>query len=237
MISQQIAKPSYVKTKAFGLCGTLAIATALLLGAGTVSADETTQPVVDAQPAVSNVYTADNAGNVTVTPSETVTPATETPVFTPPAPVESQPIGTVPNDAPVHYKPEFQGGIPGIPEVRELPPFEGGVIPNDAPILDLPELEIPEEPTKPTPEKPVTPKEVPNKPVDAPKTKEVEITEVVYKNDSEPKEGVNTTVYGGVLPNTGEKEGIASTLGLVVIAAGITGLTLGFKKRNEEKGE
>ena len=143
--------------------------------------------------------------------------------------------GTVPNEAPVHDKPEFQGGIPGIPEVRELPPFEGGVIPNDAPILDLPELEIPEEPTKP--EKPSTPKEVPNKPVDAPKTKEVEITEVVYKNDSETKEGVNTPVYGGTLPVTGEKEGIASTLGLVVIAAGITALTLGFKKRNEEKGE
>jgi lpxtg cell wall surface protein, collagen binding domain protein len=145
--------------------------------------------------------------------------------------------GVVPNEAPVHDKPEFQGGIPGIPEERELPPFEGGVVPNDAPILDLPELEIPEEPTKPTPEKPVTPKEVPNKPADAPKTKGVEITEVVYKNDSEPKEVANTTVYGGTLPHTGEKEGIASTLGLVVIAAGITGLTLGFKKRNEEKGE
>ena len=81
MISQTIAKPSYVKTKAFGLCGTLALATALLIGAGQVSADEITQPVVDAQPAVSNVYTADNAGNVTVTPSETVVP-TETPVAT-----------------------------------------------------------------------------------------------------------------------------------------------------------
>lgn len=156
------------------------------------------------------------------------------------APVYDKPEwngGTVPNEAPVHDKPEFQGGIPGIPEERELPPFEGGVVPNDAPILDLPELEIPEEPTKPTPEKPVTPKEAPSKPVDAPKAKEVEITEVVYKNDSEPKEVANTTIYGGVLPNTGEKEGIASTLGLVVIAAGITGLTLGFKKRNEEKGE
>lgn len=154
------------------------------------------------------------------------------------APVYDKPEwngGTVPNEAPVHDKPEFQGGIPGIPEERELPPFEGGVVPNDAPILDLPELEIPEEPTKP--EKPVAPKEAPNKLVDAPKTKEVEITEVVYKNDSEPKETPKTTVYGGVLPNTGEKEGIASNLGLVVIAAGITGLTLGFKKRNEEKGE
>lgn len=619
MISQTIAKPSYVKTKAYGLCGTLALATALLIGAGAVSADETTQPVADTQPAVSNIYTADNAGNVTVTPSETVAPVAETPVFTPPAPVESQPIaetpvtetvaqpvaetpkqptefvkedneikvtnpdvvvdqsngtgkysgftveykdvkfpddmpinegdkvtfnlpkeinfqtnydfdvynpekavvgkastdpktqtvttvfnnyfathplnkqmslkldakwtdavesgkpvnvnfnGTVvtvnigkeqeigkdellskwgsqdendptvinwtarinyakrllnyvtiidemsdnqklvdnyfeiksiesvdpwidkgsamdlvksisksdhgftikmdrldhmiyinyktklinavkesvnptnkvelkaesdgaishsyvqlvggrgdasgenkpeptfeiPREAPKVEIPEFQGGIPGIPEERvkpeytepigtvpndapvldkpewnggtvpfdapkyDKPEFKGGVVPNeapqydlpewnggttpfdapsidkpewsggvvpfDAPVLDKPELivEIPEEPTKPTPEKPVEPKKVPNKPVDAPKTKDVEITEVVYKNDSEPNKAPNTTVYGGVLPNTGEKEGIASTLGLVVIAAGITALTLGFKKHNE----
>ncbi len=47
----------------------------------------------------------------------------------------------------------------------------------------------------------------------------------------------NTPVYGGVLPNTGEKEGIASTLGLAVIAAGITALTLGFKKYNEGEEE
>ena len=67
--TQTVAKPSYVKTKAFGLCGTLALATALLIGAGTVSADENAAPVVDAQPAVSNVYTADNSGNITVTPS------------------------------------------------------------------------------------------------------------------------------------------------------------------------
>lgn len=145
--------------------------------------------------------------------------------------------GTVPNEAPVHDKPEFQGGIPGIPEVRELPPFEGGVIPNDAPILDLPELEIPEESTKPTPEKPVEPKKVPNKPVDAPKEKVAQSATVSYKLDSEPKEAVNTAVYGGTLPNTGEKEGIASTLGLVVIAAGITGLTLGFKKYSEEEND
>lgn len=150
-------------------------------------------------------------------------------------PEYNEPIGTVPNDAPKYDKPEFQGGIPGIPEERELPTFEGGVIPNDAPILDLPELHIPDEPEKPTPSKPSTPKEVPNKPVDAPKGKEVEITEVVYKNDSEPKEVANTTIYGGTLPNTGEKEGIMSTLGLVVIAAGITALTLGFKKYNEKE--
>ena len=148
-------------------------------------------------------------------------------------PEYTEPIGTVPNEAPVHDKPEFQGGIPGIPEERELPPFEGGVVPNDAPVLDLPELKIPEEPTKPTPEKPVTPKKVPSKPVDAPKAKEAESATVSYNLDSEPKEAPNTPVYGGVLPNTGEKESIMSTLGLLVISAGIAGLTLSFKKYNE----
>lgn len=140
-----------------------------------------------------------------------------------------EPTFEIPREAPKVDIPEFEGGIPGIPEERELPPFEGGVVPNDAPILDLPELEIPAEP-----EKPVTPKEVPSKPVDAPKAKEkaAQSTAVSYKLDSEPNKAPSTTVYGGVLPNTGEKEGIASTLGLVVIAAGITTLGLSFKKYN-----
>ena len=138
-------------------------------------------------------------------------------------PEYTEPIGTVPNDAPVLDKPEWSGGtVPNEAPVHYKPEFEGGVIPNDAPILDLPELEIPVEPEKPV---------VPNtsKPVDAPKTKAA----VTYKLDSEPKETVNTPTYRATLPNTGEKEGIASTLGLVVIAAGITALTLGFKKYNE----
>lgn len=145
-------------------------------------------------------------------------------------PEYTEPIGTVPNEAPVYDKPEWNGGIPGIPEVRELPPFEGGVIPNDAPILDLPELEIPEEPT---PEKPSTPEKAPKTSVERPNNKVAQYTTVSYKLDSEPREGVNTPVYGGTLPVTGEKEGITSTLGLVMIAAGITALTLGFKKHNE----
>ncbi|MBK5045996.1 MULTISPECIES: SIALI-17 repeat-containing surface protein [unclassified Streptococcus] len=147
-------------------------------------------------------------------------------------PEYTEPIGTVPNEAPVHDKPEWNGGIPGIPEERELPPFEGGVVPNDAPILDLPELEIPEEPTKPTPEKPSTPEKAPKTSVERPNNKAAQSAAVSYKLDSEPKEVANTPVYGGTLPNTGEKEGIASTLGLVVIAAGITTLGLNFKKYN-----
>lgn len=144
-------------------------------------------------------------------------------------PEYTEPIGTVPNEAPVHDKPEFQGGIPGIPEVRELPPFEGGVVPNDAPILDLPELEIPEEPTKPTPEKPSTPEKAPKTSVDK---KAAQSVAVSYNLAPVSKETPKTAVYGGTLPSTGEKEGIASTLGLVVIAVGITTLGLSFKKYN-----
>lgn len=203
-------------------------------------------------------------------------------------PEYTEPIGTVPNDAPVLDKPEWNGGtvpfdapqydkpewnggvipndapvydkpsidindIPLMPPapVVEIPewnggttPFDapsidkpewsGGVVPFDAPVLDLPELEIPVEPEKPTPEKPVTPKEVPSKPVDAPKEKAAaQSTTVSYNLAPANKEMPKTAVYGGTLPVTGEKEGIASTLGLVVIAAGITALTLGFKKHNE----
>lgn len=156
-------------------------------------------------------------------------------------PEYTEPIGTVPNEAPKYEKPEFQGGIPGIPEERELPPFEGGVVPNDAPILDLPELHIPEEPEKPAeptptkPQKPSTPEKAPKTSVERPNNKVAQSAAVSYKLDSEPKEGANTTVYGGTLPMTGEKEGIMSTLGLVVIAAGITALTLSFKKYNEKE--
>ena len=144
--------------------------------------------------------------------------------------------GVIPNDAPQYDKPEWHGGTtPFDAPSIDKPEWSGGVVPNEAPILDKPELiiEIPEEPVKPT-----TPSEnTPNKPVDAPKDKEVETTTVSYKLDSEPSEVANTPVYRATLPNTGEKEGIMSTLGLVVIAAGITSLTLSFKKYNEGEEE
>lgn len=150
-------------------------------------------------------------------------------------PEYTEPIGTVPNEAPKYEKPEFQGGIPGIPEERELPPFEGGVVPNDAPVLDLPELHIPVTPTPAKPQKPSTPEKAPKTSVERANNKVAQSTALSYKLDSEPSEVVNTPVYGGALPNTGEKEGIMSTLGLVVIAAGITALTISFKKYNEKE--
>ena len=138
--------------------------------------------------------------------------------------------GVVPNDAPQYDKPEWHGGTtPFDAPSIDKPEWSGGVVPFDAPILDLPELHIPEEPTKPTPEKPSTPEKAPKTSVDK---KAAQSTTVSYNLTPVSKEAPKTTVYGGVLPNTGEKEGIASIFGLVVIAAGITGLTLGFKKRN-----
>ncbi|WP_455470180.1 SIALI-17 repeat-containing surface protein [Streptococcus salivarius] len=185
----------------------------------------------------------DKYENVSATPVET--PTDETPEFNggivpldPPTVEIPEFQGGIPGIPEVHEKPEFNGGIPGIPEVHEKPEFDGGVVPLDPPVVEIPELviDIPEEPA---PEKPVTPKEVPSKPVDAPKAKEkaAQSTAVSYKLDSEPKEAPKTAVYGGVLPNTGEKEGITSTLGLLVIAAGIASLTLSFKKYNEGEEE
>ena len=165
-----------------------------------------------------------------------------------------EPTFEIPREAPKVDIPEFKGGIPGIPEVRELPEYTEpiGTVPNDAPVYDKPEWNggtVPNEaPIHYKPEfqggipgipevRELPPFEGSVIPNDAPKEKGVEITEVVYKNDSEPKEVANTPVYGGTLPNTGEKAGIMSTLGLVVIAAGITALTLGFKKYNEGEND
>lgn len=213
----------------------------LVGGRGDASGENKPEPTFEVPNEAPKVDIPEFEGGIPGIPEVRELPEYTEPIGTVPneAPVYDKPEwngGTVPNEAPIHDKPEFQGGIPGIPEVRELPPFEGGVIPNDAPILDLPELEIPEEPIKPTPEKPQkpsTPEKAPKTSVERSNGKVAQSTTVSYKLDSEPKEVANTTVYGGVLPNTGEKEGIVSTLGLVVIAAGIATVGLSFKKYNE----
>ena len=51
------------------------------------------------------------------------------------------PVFEIPKESPKVEIPEFQGGIPGIPEVREKPEYTEpiGTVPGDAPILDKPE--------------------------------------------------------------------------------------------------
>ena len=49
--------------------------------------------------------------------------------------------GGVPEMPEVHEKSEFKGGTPGMPEVYEKPEFKGGVVPNEAPIYDKPSIE------------------------------------------------------------------------------------------------
>ena len=208
----------------------------LVGGRGDASGENKPEPTFEIPHEAPKVDIPEFEGGIPGIPEVRELPEYTEPIGTVPneAPVYDKPEwngGTVPNEAPVHDKPEFQGGIPGIPEERELPPFEGGVVPNDAPILDLPELHIPEEPT---PEKPSTPEKAPKTSVDK---KAAQSVAVSYNLAPASKETPKTPVYGGTLPNTGEKEGIASTLGLVVIAAGITTLGLSFKKYNEGEEE
>ena len=68
---------------------------------------------------------------------------------------KTRPTFEIPKESPKVDIPEFQGGIPGIPEEREkLPEWTGGVVPNEAPQVDKPEFQggipgIPEERVKP----------------------------------------------------------------------------------------
>lgn len=229
----------------------------LVGGKGDASGENKPEPTFEIPREAPKVEIPEFQGGIPGIPEERVKPEYTEPIGTVPndAPVLEKPEwngGTVPFDAPKYDKPEWNGGVipndapqydkpewhggttPFDAPSIDKPEFEGGVVPFDAPVLDKPELiiEIPEEPT---PSKPT--ENTPNKPVAPREDKEVETTTttVSYNFDSEPKQVANTTVYGGTLPVTGEKEGIASTLGLVVIAAGITALTLGFKKRNEVK--
>lgn len=52
-----------------------------------------------------------------------------------------EPTFEIPKESPKVEIPEFEGGIPGIPEVREKPEYTEpiGTVPNDSPIVDNPE--------------------------------------------------------------------------------------------------
>lgn len=51
------------------------------------------------------------------------------------------PVFEIPKESPKVEIPEFEGGIPGIPEVRKKPEYTEpiGTVPNDSPVLDKPE--------------------------------------------------------------------------------------------------
>lgn len=158
-----------------------------------------------------------------------------------------EPTFEIPKESPKVEIPEFEGGIPGIPEVREKPEYtepigtvpndspilekpewHGGVVPNEAPILDLPELEIPDEPVKPSPEPNEKPKK--NKPsTQTPKTEtKKEKVELVNQGEVKQNEPVETYSAPAVLPATG------SDLGLSLVALGISVAMLAFTLKKKE---
>ncbi|WP_053091430.1 SIALI-17 repeat-containing surface protein [Streptococcus sp. 343_SSPC] len=147
----------------------------------------------------------------------------------PPAPIVDIPEwkgGTVPFDAPKHEKPEFEGGIPGIPEVREKPEYTEpiGTVPFDAPVLDLPELEIPDEPVKPS----LEPKEEkPSTPTPKTETKK-ETVSVVNKVEVKQDEPFETYSAPAQLPETG------SDFGVVISLFGLSCLLVGSWLKKED---
>lgn len=142
-----------------------------------------------------------------------------------------EPTFEIPNDAPKYEKPEWHGGIPGIPEERVKPKYTEpiGTIPNDAPILDKPEInieDIPMMPPAPILEKPYLPiedvpvlppapiveipeliiPEEPVKPQEPNKPSEPKPQEPVKPQDPKPQEPKEVVE----IKNTGSEEAIKS---------------------------
>ena len=148
-----------------------------------------------------------------------------------------EPTFEIPKESPKVGIPEFQGGIPGIPEVREKPEYTEpiGTVPNEAPVLDKPEYPIPAEP-----EKPNTP---PTTPEDKPKVTPKPLTptapkQVVIRKYEEKKPVVNNIppkvieaakkVETHSLPNTG------SSLELALVTTGVFLATVGIAISRKE---
>ena len=152
------------------------------------------------------------------------------PVFELPneAPVHDKPEfngGVIPNDAPIHDKPEFNRGvIPNEAPVHDKPEFNGGVIPNEAPVHDKPEFNggvIPND--APVHEKPEL--KIPEQPVETPVAEVEKPSQPVAQK---PQEKYATKE----LPNTGTE---ASVLGLVSLSTAIG--SIGLLKLKEEDSE
>lgn len=161
-----------------------------------------------------------------------------------------EPTFEIPKESPKVEIPEFQGGIPGIPEVREKPEYTEpiGTVPNESPVLDKPYLPIediplmppapilekPEYPIPAEPEKPNTP---PTTPEDKPKTPAPNQYVPIRKYE-EKKPVVNNIppkvieaakrVESHTLPNTG------SSLELALVTTGVFLATVGIAISRKE---
>lgn len=122
-------------------------------------------------------------------------------------PEYTAPIG-IPGEPEVHEKPEFHFELPKDAPKVEIPEFTGGVVPNEAPILEKPELKIPEEPAKP-------------RHVNVP----TKVEENITPTPQQP-------VQENQLPNTGGGDSAkASAFGIVSLLAG---LGIAARKRKED---
>ena len=151
-------------------------------------------------------------------------------------PEYTEPIGTVPNDAPVLDKPEWKGGtVPFDAPQLDKPEWQGGVTPPDAPVHYKPELviDIPE----PKQDKPQPKQDKPNTPApkETPKVEEVKINNRVENHAentrNESEEAVEAYSAPDTLPKTGSEFGIAiSLLGMLGLSLGAFGIAA--KKEN-----
>ena len=170
---------------------------------------------------------------------------------------ENKPVWEIPNDAPKYEKPsidlndiplmppapileipEWQGGTtPWDAPKYEKPEWHGGVVPFDAPVLDKPELVIDIPDPKRDEPKPQPKQDKPNTPApktnEDPKVEEVKIVKSREKSSenhakNESEETVEAYSAPAVLPATG------SDLGLSLVALGISVATLAFTLKKKE---
>lgn len=157
------------------------------------------------------------------------------------APVHDKPEyngGVIPNDAPVHDKPEYKGGVvPNDAPVHDKPEFNGGVVPNDPPVHDKPEYNggvvpndspVHDKPKLdiPTPNTPTPEVPTPTPELPKPETPSVETPKPSQPLEQKPQEKYVTKE----LPNTGSE---SSALGLLGFA-GVIGSLLLLKKQKED---
>ena len=166
-----------------------------------------------------------------------VTPSNDKPV--PPTPnVPERPTFAMP-EPPVYELPEFNGGVPGMPEVQEVPELDIPTVPAQ-PTPEVPVKPVPAQPKPnvPTPEVPVQPTpvvptpEVPVKPVPAVPEQPVVPTPAQPATPVNANPVVPTTVkenHGDKLPETGSQSDYIS----VLLGSGIL-LSLYVGRRKED---